>query len=507
MMIDGYKTLRELGSGGMATVFLAKQLSLGRWVAVKVLKRNIISDKEYIKRFFREARIIAQLNHPHIIHIYESNYSQKGDIFYIVTEYVDGGDFHAYLSSLSSSGSSSSSSSSSASRFLPKLQKTLEILEKVILALDYAHQKGIVHRDIKPSNILLTKTLEPKLCDFGIATVLWGQESRYTRTNQVIGTMDYIAPEQKENSRDVDLRADIYSMGVILYQVITGRKPEGAFRMPIQWCPSIPPRLNSLVMKCLQPLPVDRYKSACNLAQDLRDVLTAMAKGSTSTEETEPLSPMILSAEQSVDTGDPNVKTTEIQPALPVFPVVSEFERMVARLKHGTVSEKINLRPRFIELVDATHEDLLIRQLENPETVGVLKEAVIDALGKIKSRRACPYLIELLSDPYYNKTAASAIGDIGCTEAEENLFKILLSRTETSYIALLPLGKINSVKSIDLIAEYLTDRHTWIREMALEALGMIHDRKVIPYLENISNRDTDANIRAKSKKLFWRLKK
>lgn len=208
-----YKRLREIGKGGMANVYLARQMSSNKLVAVKVLKDIVLYDDDYIKRFFREARITAKLTHPNIVGILESNYSEG--LCYIVTEYIDGGDLRGILKNFDIS-----------------LRRKLEVINKVIKALDYAHQQGIVHRDVKPSNILLTKTLEPKLCDFGIATALWGQESRFTRTDETIGTIDYIAPEQKESSKDVDFRADLYSIGVLLYQVVTGRKPQGRSRLP-----------------------------------------------------------------------------------------------------------------------------------------------------------------------------------------------------------------------------------------------------------------------------------
>jgi serine/threonine protein kinase len=480
-MTENYKRIREIGKGGMSTVYLAREIDSNRLVALKVLKKAIILDKDYIKRFFREARITAQLDHPNIIRVMESNFSE-GD-FYIVTQFVDGGDFSKLLVP-----------STSFTLVKVNLKQKLKILNKVILALDYAHQKGIVHRDIKPSNILLTKDLEPKLCDFGIATALWGQESRYTRTNEIMGTMDYIAPEQKENSKTVNLRADIYSIGVILYQLITGRKPQGAFPPPKQVCPDIPIELSDIVMKCLQPFPLDRYKSAGNLSLDLEKVL----------QEGESLNRELLKRESEPVLVENHEDVTTISDR-----AVESFTTMVEKLAKGTLSEKLNTRTQFLNYVAHNHKDELLKLLIDPDTGGFLKETLIMALEKLKLKEVCPYLIELLTDPYYNKLAAQAIGEIGCNEieAEEKLFKILLSHNEKSYIALIPLGKLNSVKSVGLIAEYLKDKHAWVREMALEALGMIKDNKVKGYLESAANKDVDANIRAKSKKILWRLKK
>jgi serine/threonine protein kinase len=489
-MTENYERIKEIGRGGMSTVYLAKQKSLGRMVAIKILRTNPNEDKEYIRRFFREARITASLNHPNIIQIFESNYSPKEGVFYIVTEFVEGGDFRILMNSNDGI----------------ELMEKFRIINKVLSALDYAHQKGIVHRDVKPSNILLTKKREPKLCDFGIATAMWGQESRYTRTNEVIGTMDYIAPEQKESSKKVDPRADIFSVGVILYELITGRKPQGAFPPPQKVVPSIPRELDDLVMKCLQPAPMDRFKSASNLGRELGRVIqqnTDRLKNGTGFVRPEDTDSPTIKLGKPVESDSLQNSVTQVDRRR------DEFNELVRKLKKGTLAEKLNIKNRFLENIQPGHEELLLQLLREADstTEGFLVELLIEALGAIKSIESCPFLIELLSDPYYNKAAATAIGEIGCVEAEEKLFNILLARTERSYIALRPLGKLQSMQSVELIAEYLSDQHTWIRELALDALSMIEDERVISYLENITNKDTDANIRAKSKKILWRIKK
>jgi len=485
-MNDNYKRIKEIGKGGMATVYLARDIAYDRLVAVKVLKTSTIPDKDYIKRFFREARLTSQLDHPNIIKIIESNFTEG--IFYIVTEFVEGGDFSKFMAVRVSP-----------SPYSLGLKKKLTILNKVLSALDYAHKNGIIHRDVKPSNILLTRELEPKLSDFGIATALWGQDSRYTRTDEIVGTMDYIAPEQKENSKNVDLRADLYSIGVIMYQLITGRKPMGAFPPPKKACPSIPEQLDNIVMKCLQPLPIDRYKNASNLSLEIGQVLSQLDPA---------FKPKIANG-KAKSTGTYLSSTSNNGDQTRISNHASEtFNFMLEKLKKGSITEKLNIKNRFIDSIDQNHETILLELINDKRTEGFLKETVILALGKIKSKKACPFLIELLDDPYYNKMAAEAIGEIGCSEpeAEKKLFDILLTQSETSYIALVPLGKLNSIKSINLISQYLTNRHTWIREMALDALALIHDKKVRAHIENSAQKDPDAVIRGKAKKILWRLK-
>ncbi|MCP4217493.1 MAG: protein kinase [bacterium] len=477
----------------MAVVYLARQISKHRLVAVKELKKESLLDDEYIRRFFREARITAQLAHPNIITIIESNY--QNERCYIVTEYVDGGDLRPLV-------------------YDPKvsLARKLRIMNKIIHALDYAHRQGIVHRDIKPSNILLSKKLEPKLCDFGIATALWGQESRLTRTTEMMGTMDYIAPEQKESSKNVDFRADIYSVGVILYQLITGMKPMGAFEAPAELNPRIPLRLDACVIKCLQPAPIKRFKSTEALYHEIKDCLAEMeasAKQPTSGANlsginrkravTSPTGRRQPLDSKEKDTVIGTARAGENQPT----EKLADFDELVEKLKDGTLSQKLSCKSLLIESARPHHGQRLLELLRQSD--GFLKEAVIEILGKLKIKESCPYLIELLNEPYYNKAVARAIGEIGCAEAEFKLFNILVSESANSYVALLPLGKLNSAKSVDTMAKFLQSPHVWIRETALDALAMITPTaQSVPYIEEASRRDENAQIRAKAKKILWR---
>ncbi len=450
-----FQKIRELGRGGMATVFLVKHLELNKLVAVKVLNKDTISDEEYIKRFFREARITASLDHPNIVKILESDFS-NGE-FYIVTEYIAGGDLSSIINSSPLS-----------------LNKKLSILIKVVSALDYAHEKGIVHRDIKPSNILLTKDFVPKLCDFGIATVLWGQESRFTQTNQLMGTMDYIAPEQKENSKNVDFRADIYSIGVVLYRLVTGRKPVGAFKRPKEINRLISEDLDSIVMKCLEPLPSDRFKNTSNLYLELKEVLNIMDG--------------VVAKKENVQLND-----------------IDEFDEIIEKLRNGTLSEKLNSKSLFLQKLNEGHKDQLLGLLE--DSVGILKEMVIEGIGILKIDDSCDYLIELLRDSYYNKFAAKALGEIGCKGAEDSLLNLLLSNQEDSYIAIRPLGVLGSRKAIKPIQKYIKSDIDWIREIAVDSLGLINDDSVLSYLENCANRDQNSEIRSKAKNILRRRSK
>ncbi len=203
MEISGYKIEKTIGEGGMATAYLAVQESLGRLAVLKVLNTNTRDTKENVERFLNEGRIVASLNHPHIITIYDIGIAE--DFMFISMEYIEGGDLRTRLRSPIS------------------VKESIEIIKKICSGLDAAHRKGIVHRDVKPGNILFERNGEPLLTDFGIAKRLT-MDQDLTSTGVFLGSPNYMAPEQAEDG-PIDGRADIYSLGVILYEMLAGEKP------------------------------------------------------------------------------------------------------------------------------------------------------------------------------------------------------------------------------------------------------------------------------------------
>lgn len=207
MEIPGYEIRRLIGQGGMATAYLAEQISLSRQVVLKVLDASVKESPDTVERFLNEGRIIASLNHPHIITIYDIG--QSGDHLFISMEFVEGGDLKQRMQH---------------KVFAPV--EAIDILEKVAAGLSAAHESGIVHRDVKPGNILFRRDGTALLSDFGIAKRLSG-DSDLTSTGMFVGSPNYMAPEQSE-AGPIDGRADIYALGVILYEMLTGSRAYSA---------------------------------------------------------------------------------------------------------------------------------------------------------------------------------------------------------------------------------------------------------------------------------------
>jgi serine/threonine-protein kinase PpkA len=207
MEIPGYRIEKTIGAGGMATAYLAQQTSLGRKVVLKVLDTSHADSPQTIERFLNEGRIIASLNHPHIITIYDIGIAD--DVPYISMEYVEGGDLRERLEKHT---------------FTPA--QALDLIKKIGSALQAAHENGIVHRDVKPGNILYRRDRTPLLSDFGIAKKL-ATDHDLTSTGIFLGSPNYMAPEQADAGA-IDGRVDIYALGVIFFEVLTGRKPYGS---------------------------------------------------------------------------------------------------------------------------------------------------------------------------------------------------------------------------------------------------------------------------------------
>ncbi|HVX10802.1 MAG TPA: serine/threonine-protein kinase [Pirellulales bacterium] len=234
-----------LGQGGMGAVYKARQPKLDRCVAVKILPREIARSTAFADRFGREARALAQLSHPNIVTVYD--FGETDGLFYFLMEYIDGTDLRQLV----------------ASRQLSP-ESALAIVPQVCDALQFAHSEGIVHRDIKPENILVDKRGRVKIADFGLAKLLGTDANRaqnLTATDQVMGTPRYMAPEQIERPQLVDHRADIYALGVVLYEMLTGELPLGRFAPPSAKV-QVDVRLDEVVFRALEKEPERRYQHA-----------------------------------------------------------------------------------------------------------------------------------------------------------------------------------------------------------------------------------------------------
>ncbi|GGX78057.1 Stk1 family PASTA domain-containing Ser/Thr kinase [Streptomyces fructofermentans] len=267
-----YELGHVLGRGGMAEVHLAHDTRLGRTVAVKTLRADLARDPSFQARFRREAQSAASLNHPAIVAVYDTgeDYIEGISIPYIVMEYVDGSTLRELLHS--------------GRKLLP--ERTLEMTIGILQALEYSHRAGIVHRDIKPANVMLTRNGQVKVMDFGIARAMGDSGMTMTQTAAVIGTAQYLSPEQAKGEQ-VDARSDLYSTGCLLYELLTVRPPfigdspvavayqhvREEPQPPSVFDPEITPEMDAIVLKALTKDPDYRYQSADEMRADIEACL------------------------------------------------------------------------------------------------------------------------------------------------------------------------------------------------------------------------------------------
>jgi serine/threonine protein kinase len=259
--LSGYRILSVIGSGGMGRVLLARDESLGRYVAVKTLNRYFRDSTRLRDRFMQEARAMARLNHPNIVRIY--NLGKADEIPHFVMEHIQGTPLTESARPLT-------------------IRQKIELFRKVVIAVEYLHRNGIIHRDLKPANVLVEAGLEPKLLDFGLAQQV-DHAQRLTRPGEIMGTPDYFSPEQAAGDSALDARSDVFSLGSILYELLTGAVPfsgdslqvqvrmirEGDPVLPRRLNVSVPGSLQNVCLKCLEKDPSKRYTSAQELSDDL----------------------------------------------------------------------------------------------------------------------------------------------------------------------------------------------------------------------------------------------
>ena len=252
LIFPDFELLECIGSGGMGAVYRAIQPALDREVAIKILPPETANDPEFLERFRREAATLARLDHPNIVRLFD--FGQREGFTYFVMEFVDGPDLSERLKT---------------GRL--DIKEAYRMVVQLCDALQHSHERGVVHRDIKPANVLLAREGQVKVADFGIARMVHADaDPALTRTRATLGTPRYMAPEQMTGVGGVDQRADIYALGVVLYEMLTGSSPIGHFEPPSDKVPNLNPRIDEVVLRALHHQPERRFASVSEIKTNLR---------------------------------------------------------------------------------------------------------------------------------------------------------------------------------------------------------------------------------------------
>jgi serine/threonine protein kinase len=347
---DRYELSEVLGYGGMAEVLRGRDIRLGRDVAVKTLRVDLARETSFQARFRREAQSAASLNHPAIVAVYDTGESMLDGVPvpYIVMEYVDGRTLRDLLKA--------------EHRVMPT--RALEITAQILSALDYSHRNGIIHRDIKPANVMLTRAGDVKVMDFGIARSVAQASAAVTQTAAVIGTAQYLSPEQARGEQ-VDPRSDVYSTGCLLYELLTGTPPftgDSAVAVAYQHVredPIPPSRVNSdvspaidaIVLKAMAKNPANRYQSAAEMREDIERALSGVPVRATPLLHDQTVSIAPVTADE-FERRQPRGRRTLVYImltliAIALFIFLGMWARQVLTTKHQAVTARVPDVSRF----------------------------------------------------------------------------------------------------------------------------------------------------------------
>ena len=284
-VVGQYKIVKVLGAGGMGVVYLAQHTALKKNFAIKVLPAQLAQEKQFVKRFKGEAEMVARLKDPHIVNV--TDFGESAGKLYLVLEYVDGGTLEDWFRTHAAKDSG-----------LPAAD-VARIVAQILKGLAHAHKAGIIHRDLKPANVLMEKTGEAKISDFGLARMAaeedykkaggtyspFGAGDSVSTTGTFVGTIDYMSPEAR-NMKPSDARSDIWTLGIIIYYLLTGKKPSGLAKLASQLVPGLDPRWDKLIATCLADEPGQRFQTADEVLAPLQEL---QAKPAASSSDSTPL--------------------------------------------------------------------------------------------------------------------------------------------------------------------------------------------------------------------------
>lgn len=390
VQIPGYKIESVLGYGGMSTVYLAEQESLGRRVALKVMSESLTHDPTYTKRFLKEARIIAQLNYPYIIVIYD--YGVVGSHHYIAMECVDGGDLFRRVKQGMT------------------VTEILDVIYQVAKALSYAHGKGYIHRDIKPGNILFREDGTVVLSDFGLAKGLT-DNTQVTAAGMTLGTPAYMSPEQAFGEQ-LDSRSDLYSLGCVLYFMLTQEKPYTAdnpvalamkhLRDPIPQLPAELTWLQPVVDKLMAKKPEDRYQYGEDLARDVQQFRDE--------DSVTPIKPSLFPpGGGAADADELVLDESESFSSLDVLKAVDDFSQNRERVEPGTADSGLKL----VEDTSDTEEPLSMGGFSRQVAEAGNRSQPIDSKAYLRSQREAQMAPNTGDPQTYEQTLAQPAVAVG----------------------------------------------------------------------------------------------
>jgi serine/threonine protein kinase len=458
--IGEYYLVSQIGAGGMSQVYLGQNPRNQEQRAVKILaKRGTMLPTAYA-RFLREVDIIRGFSHPRIVKVLESGALE--DCYYYMMEYFAGGSLAQRISH---------------ARFSPAA--AVDIFVQICEAMTHAHDRGIIHRDLKPANVLLDSAGDAYVSDFGIAKVLNRGAEALTRSDEIIGTIAYLAPEQRHSAKRVDRRADVYALGAILYEMIMGFPPLGKFPWPGETRASFPAELQAILEKCLAILPDDRFAHAGFLLLDLKKLRN--------TDEH-------LAASSLPEAGAKEERMLFNVKAGGCHGESDHIEVWLGTLRLGTTRERLAVVREMVNKMDAREASAILKMYQGEGDR--VRWGLIRALGQLRVKAAVPLILQELKSPFHRECAIEALGNIGSEEAFDPIREFLSKNPESASIALLPLARTGKRRAMKHLQRYLSVDLAVVRQAAIRAIASIECPECLGILKTHASVERDDKVRS-----------
>lgn len=453
--IGDFYIVEQIGAGGMSNVYLALNPRTHEKRAIKVLSRKATTSAVSYARFLREIDIIRGLSHPNIVKILDSGTLE--DCYYYAMEYMRAGSLAQRLTS---------------GRIM--LREAVDLFASICCGMAHAHDKGIVHRDLKPANILIGASGAPMISDFGIAKALNGNRPTLTKSNEIMGSIAYLSPEQRLNTKRVDQRSDVYALGALLYEMLMGFPPLGKFPWPRETQPEFPLTLQAILEKCLAIHPADRYENAGCLLKEIQRYI-----GQASTAQ-------LRSPEGSSEQNHEVVAgSCEHEDRLGAW---------LDTMRSGTTRQRQAVVRQMVEKLNAHDIKALLKRY--PAEEDRVRWGLMRIFGDLRVAAATELLLRELKNPYQRECAIEALGKIGADEAFDPICRFLMENPNSAITALVPLARTGRERAIDYLRQYANHDMAVLREEAARALGLIAMPESLQVLNQVLAEEKDARVRA-----------
>jgi len=456
--IGNFYLVEQIGSGGMSDVYLGINPRDREKRAFKILGKRVSTWSSAYGRFIREVDIIRDLSHPGIIKVMDNGVMD--DCYYYSMEYMPGGSLVRRLD-----------------RGEIPLDTAVSLFISICDAMAYAHERGVIHRDLKPANILLNASGAPVISDFGIAKMLDLERMPLTRSGEILGTIAYLAPEQRFSSKIVNRRADVFALGAILYEMLMGFPPLGKFPWPLEVQPGFPEFLQGILEKSLAFDPANRFEHAGTLLSQLeKRPDNPGAKGFWNCEMVFPR--RIVPAE---DTIVPPAKTDRI-------------ECWFRILRGGTTRERLGVVREMVENLNPAEAKSIVKLYA--EEGDRVRWGLIRVLGELRIEAATQLILSDLNSPFHAECAIEALGKIGASEAYNPVREFVAAHPESAIIALSALARTGKQRAIKTLQQYLGSEMAVLRQAAVRALALIESAESLQVLKEHLCIEPDEKVRA-----------